>query len=124
MISMLRRRLMGNMAKAKNIATGTVTINQSECQVLTIPAFGFNPDHVAVFLDSNDTTLNVVISIFDGNVYCIRKHVTSTGGVHVTSYEHYTTNIENAVSENGVKYTIPNLNSYFTGTYRYVAWQE
>lgn len=122
MIPMLRRRLMSNMAKAKNIIMGTVTINQNYCQELTIPAFGFNPDHVAVFPESGNTAANMVISIFDGHVNYIKIRTVSGSGA--TFYERYTTNIENAVSENGVKYTIPNLSSYFTGTYRYVAWQE
>ena len=120
MIAMLRRRLMSNMAKAKNIATGTVIINQSSNQELTIPAFGFNPDHVAVFTESGDTAANIVISIFDGHVNYIKTQVTGS----VLHYYRYTTNIDNAVSENGVKYTVSQLQSYFKGTYRYVAWQE
>lgn len=122
MIGMLRRRLMSDMAKAKNIATGTVTINQNYSQELTIPAFGFNPDHVAVFTESGGTGANIVTSIFDGHVNYIRMRTVSGSGA--TFYERYTMNIENAVSENGVKYTIPNLASWFIGTYRYVAWQE
>lgn len=122
MIAMLRRRLMSNMAKAKNIAMGTVIINERYSRELIVPAFGFNPDHVAVFTESGNTGANIVTSIFDGHMNYIRMRTVSGSGA--TFYERYTTNIENAVSENGVKYTIPNLSSFFVGTYRYVAWQE
>lgn len=122
MIDKLRRRMILSMAKAKNIITGIVTINQNYSRELTIPAFGFNPDHVAVFPESGNTSANMVISIFDGHVNYIAMRTVPGSGA--TFYERYTTNIENAVNENGVKYTIPNLSSFFYGTYRYVAWQE
>ena len=118
MIAMLRRRLMSNMAKAKNIATGTVIPDNST--ELTIPAFGFNPDHVAVFTENGDTNANIVISIFDGHVNYIKKKVTGS----LLYYYRYTMTIDNAVSENGVKYTISQSRTGFDGTYRYVAWQE
>ena len=118
MITILRRRLMSNMAKAKNIATGTV--DTSSGNQLTIPAFGFNPDHVAVFTENGSTGANIVISIFDGHVNYIKTEVTGS----LLYYYRYTTNIDNAVSENGVTYTISNLRTSFSGTYRYVAWQE
>ena len=118
MIAMLRRRLMSNMAKAKNIATGTViSDNGTE---LTIPAFGFNPDHVAVFTENGDAGANIVISIFDGHVNYITTQITGS----LLYYYRYTMTIDNAVSENGVKYTISQSRTGFDGTYRYVAWQE
>ena len=118
MITMLRRRLMSNMAKAKNIATGTViSDNGTE---LTIPAFGFNPDHVAVFTESGSTSAAIVISIFDGHVNYISTQIVGS----LLQYARHTTTIDNAVSENGVKYTISISRTGFSGTYRYVAWQE
>ena len=120
MIDMLRRRLMGNMAKAKNIAMGTVIINQSSGTELTIPAFGFNPDHVAVFTEDGSTSAAIVTSIFDGHVNYITTRITGSN----LYYDRYTTNIDNAVSENGVTYTISQSRTGFNGTYRYVAWQE
>ena len=118
MIAMLRRRLMSNMAKAKNIATGTV-IPDNDTE-LTIPAFGFNPDHVAVFTESGSTSANIVISIFNGHVNYIKTQITDS----LLYYYRYTMTIDNAVSENGVKYTISQPRTFFEGTYRYVAWQE
>ena len=106
------------MAKAKNIATGTVIPDNGT--ELTIPAFGFNPDHVAVFTENGDTGANIVISIFDGHVNYIKTEVTGS----LLHYYRYATNIDNAVSENGVTYTISNSRTKFSGTYRYVAWQE
>ena len=120
MIAMLRRRLMSNMAKAKNIATGTVIIAGHSGTELTIPAFGFNPDHVAVFTESGSTSAAIVISIFDGHVNYISTQVVGTQ----LQYDRHTTTIDNAVSENGVKYTISISRTGFSGTYRYVAWQE
>ena len=118
MIDMLRRRLMGNMAKAKNIVMGTVTASSSAS--LTIPAFGFNPDHVAVFTESGSTNSAIVISIFDGHTNYIKTEVRGS----LLYYDRYTKTIENAVSENGVTYATPESRSGFSGTYRYVAWQE
>ena len=106
------------MAKAKNIAMGTVTASSGT--ELTIPAFGFNPDHVAVFTEDGDKNAAIVISIFDGHVNYIKTQVTGS----LLYYDRYTINIDNAVSENGVTYTISQSRTGFSGTYRYVAWQE
>ena len=38
MIGMLRRRLMSNMAKAKNIATGTIDAGNSHLTTISISA--------------------------------------------------------------------------------------
>lgn len=106
------------MAKAKNIATGTVTASSGT--ELTIPAFGFNPDHVAVFTENGSTGAAIVISIFDGHVNYIKTQINGS----LLNYNRYTMNIDNAVSENGVTYTISQSRTGFNGTYRYVAWQE
>ncbi len=122
MIPMLRRRLMSNMAKAKNIATGTVNAGNSHWTTTSISAqTGFRPDHVAVFIVAllrEDARQYHVLSIYDGSVLALDAN---------TSYMNVST-LQYTVNEQG--FTIANVidernnTYYFTGTYRYVAWQE
>lgn len=122
MIPMLRRRLMSNMAKAKNIATGTVNAGNSHLRTTSISAqTGFRPDHVAVFIVAllgEDARQFHVLSVYDGSVLALDFHTDYTN----ISTLQYTVNeqgftIANVIDESGDDY-------YFTGTYRYVAWQE
>lgn len=122
MIGMLRRRLMSNMAKAKNIATGTVNAGNSHWTTTSISAqTGFRPDHVAVFIValSGESALQYhVLSVYDGSVLVLDS---STYYTNISTLQ-YTVNeqgftIANVIDESSSKY-------YFTGTYRYVAWQE
>lgn len=78
MIPMLRRRLMSNMAKAKNIATGTIDAGNSHWTTTSISAqTGFRPDHVAVFIASEraESALQYhVLSTYDGSVLCLNVY--------------------------------------------------
>ncbi len=122
MIAMLRRRLMSNMAKAKNIATGTVSAGNSHWTTTSISAqTGFRPDHVAVFIASERTESALqyhVLSTYDGSGLCFDG---DTWYVNASS-------VQFTVNDSG--FTIANVigdsdhQCYFTGTYRYVAWQE
>ena len=122
MIGMLRRRLMSNMAKAKNIVTGTVNAGNSHWTTTSISAqTGFRPDHVAVFIASElaESALQYhVLSTYDGNIL---YHDAST-------WYKNTSSVQFTVNDSG--FTIANVKAdsdeqvYFTGTYRYVAWQE
>ena len=122
MIAMLRRRLMSNMAKAKNIATGTVNAGNSHWTTTSISAqTGFRPDHVAVFIVAllgEDARQYHVLSVYDGSVLALDDS---------TYYTNIST-LQYTVNEQG--FTIANVTDessndyYFTGTYRYVAWQE
>lgn len=122
MIPMLRRRLMSNMAKAKNIATGTVNAGNSHWTTTSISAqTGFRPDHVAVFIVAllgEDARQYHVLSVYDGSVLAL----------DVSTYYTNISTLQYTVNEQG--FTIANVTDessndyYFTGTYRYVAWQE
>ena len=122
MIGMLRRRLMSNMAKAKNIATGTVNAGNSHWTTTSISAqTGFRPDHVAVFISSEMTESALqyhVLSTYDGSALCfdMNTRYTNASSVQFTVNDSGFT-IANVIDGSDNKY-------YFTGTYRYVAWQE
>ena len=122
MMAMLRRRLMSNMAKAKNIATGTIDAGNSHWTTTSISVqTGFRPDHVAVFIVAllgEDALQYHVLSVYDGSVSALDVN---TSYMNVSALQ-YTVNeqgftIANVIDESSNKY-------YFTGTYRYVAWQE
>lgn len=109
------------MAKAKNIATGTINAGNSHWTTTSISAqTGFRPDHVAVFIASAITESALqrhVLSTYDGNVLCLDSY---------TEYAN-ASSVQFAVNDSG--FTIAHViagsdESYFTGTYRYVAWQE
>ena len=112
MIGMLRRRLMSNMAKAKNIATGTVQGSDKE---LIITGVGFRADHIAVLLQSNGN-VRYVQTVFDDNMaYYGSNNTFTTATIPVT------------IDEDGVTMSINDIASYalkFVGTYRWIAWQE
>lgn len=110
------------MAKAKNIATGTVNAGDSHYTTASISAqTGFRPDHVAVFIASEITESAMqyhILSTYDSSALCSDM---STWYMNASS-------VQFAVNDSG--FTIANviINSddqcYFVGTYRYVAWQE
>lgn len=109
------------MAKAKNIATGTVNAGNSHWTTKSISAqTGFRPDHVAVFivaLSGEDALQYHVLSVYDGSVLVLDNH---TSYVNVSALQY-------TVNEQGftiAKVINENSDYYFTGTYRYVAWQE
>lgn len=110
------------MAKAKNIATGTVNAGNSHLTTTSISVqTGFKPNHVAVFIASERTESALqyqVLSAYDGSILCTDA---DTWNVNASSAQF-------TLSDSG--FTIANVvvegdnQCYFTGTYRYVAWQE
>ena len=111
MIAMLRRRLMYSMAKAKNIATGTV---EGSGKTLSITGVGFKADHIAVLIQ-NDGHWNAVQTVFDGNmVYYGSGPTFKTANIPITFSENGAT-----MSTSGIT-----LGPNFVGTYQWVAWQE
>lgn len=111
MIAMLRRRLMSNMAKAKNIAVGTVT---GSSKTLSITGIGFRADHIAVLTQSNGHW-SAVQTVFDGNMAYYGSGPTFK-----------TATIPVAFDEDGVTMSTSDiiLGPSFTGTYQWIAWQE
>ena len=126
MIAMLRRRLMSNMAKAKKIATGTVNGNGSA--TLTISGLGFKPDHVAIVNTSYPPIGNAgVWAVYDEIQVGLRlTGVENQGPLSSLAFTHDSVTMTSCE----YKYRRPNssvsqpVNDPFTGTYRYVAWQE
>lgn len=111
MIAMLRRRLMSNMAKAKNIATGTVTASSGD---LTITGIGFRADHIAVLIQNNGSWREVQ-TVFDGDIAYYGSGPTfKTATIPIT------------FDEDGVTMSTSNiiLAPNFVGTYQWIAWQE
>ena len=107
----LRRRLMVSMAKAKNIATGTVTASSKQ---LTITGVGFRADHIAVLIQSGGFWYEVQ-TVFDGNtVYYVSGPQFKTSTIPVT------------FDEDGVTMSTSDLTyaTSFSGTYQWIAWQE
>ena len=99
------------MAKAKNIATGTVTASSRD---LTITGVGFRADHIAVLIQSDGSWGNVQ-TVFDGNtVYYGSGPTFKTATIPVTFDEDGVT-----MSTSGIT-----LGPRFTGTYQWIAWQE
>ena len=121
MIGMLRRRLMSNMAKAKNIATGTVTatIESSGAgglykrSLLTVSDLNFMPTNVVVV--RTEGVLQTTLYIWDSTSYYYASGGFATG-VITRSF-----NANGFVIEATGSLGSPGL---FDGTYHYVAWQE
>lgn len=115
---------MSNMAKAKNIATGTIDAGNSHWTTTSISAqTGFRPDHVAVFLASERTESALqchVLSAYDGNILCFNG---DTWYMNATSAQ-FTVNDSGFTIANVIFTESSDYQIYFTGTYRYVAWQE
>lgn len=112
MIAMLRRRLMNNMAKAKNIATGMVnveTISGSPVRVvLKTSGLGFTPNRVVCV---RTTPSNVaILGIWDSTGYNYTAAVS-------LSLSFDTDGFELSLVKSGPSSTL-------NGTYNYVAWQE
>ena len=102
---------MVSMAKAKNIATGTVTGSGKD---LIITGVGFRPDHIAVLIQS-DGKWSAVQTVFDGNmVYYGSGPTFKTATIPVT------------FDEDGVTMSISGiiLAPNFQGTYQWIAWQD
>ena len=109
------------MAKAKNIATGTVSTSGSK--TLTISGIGFKADHILIGLISPQFSggTNIgerrVWTVFDNQML---YYGTKTENAQVT---------EIVFADDSVRITSANpygsdQSKEFVGTYRYVAWQE
>ena len=115
MIGMLRRRLMSNMAKAKNIATGIARASTTQYDfTVTITGIGFRPDHVMmVTRETGEYTHD--IWIYDNKVGAVYGDGTYTYG-----YCNFTPNSDGAQFTN-----VFSTNQYrLDGDYDFVAWQE
>ena len=102
---------MSNMAKAKNIATGTVTASGTQ---LTITGVGFRADHIAVLIQSNGS-VRCVQTVFDDNM------------VYYGSNNKFTNvTIPVTFDEDGVTMSAANIHFSlsFDATYQWIAWQE
>lgn len=115
MIAMLRRRLMGNMAKAKNIATGNVNANGTTA---TINNVGFKANHLVMFpITSIEAWGSNAVYEESAGVYV---HIELDGN-YGTSKRPTTVNFkDNSITVTNEGDDTP----YMSGTYRYVAWQE
>ena len=121
MIAMLRRRLMSNMAKAKNIATGTVNAVVVSAGVagtqkhssLTVTDLDFMPTNVVVVRAA--VASQSILCVWDSTSY----YSGSNGGLAGT--------VTRSFNANGfVMEQTGTLGSggLFGGAYNYVAWQE
>lgn len=115
MIAMLRRRLMSNMAKAKNIATGIAkaSTNQDDFTV-TITGLGFRPDHVMMVTRMTETYT------YDFWIYDNRVGYGSGNANYYKGYCTFTPNSDGARFTNVESWN----NGYLNGDYDFVAWQE
>lgn len=113
MIAMLRRRLMGNMAKAKNISTGTFSDTNKNQHTLTVQTVGFKPDHVIFTIISGSGNASRLVSFFDGAVA-----LAFSGDMNFIKTSRY----GYQYNDNG--FTMNAGADSMNGTYRYVAWQE
>ena len=115
MIAMLRRRLMSNMAKAKNIATGIARASKTEYDfTVTITGLGFRPDHVMmVTRETSEYT-------YDFWIYDNRVGYGSGNASYSPGRCTFTPNSDGAQFTN-----INSSNQYLlNGDYDFVAWQE
>lgn len=121
MIAMLRRRLMSNMAKAKNIAVGTVTAEVVSAGVagtqkrssLTVTDLDFMPTNVAV----------VKVGAASQSILCVWDSTSYYSGSNGATSETVTRSF-NANGFEMVKVGSLAGAGIFSGTYNYVAWQE
>lgn len=102
---------MVSMAKAKNIATGTVTASSND---LTITGVGFRADHIAVLIQS-DGKWSAVQTVFDGNMAYYKSGPTFKTVTIPVIFD------EDGVTMSTSDITLP---PSFTGTYQWIAWQE
>lgn len=120
MIAMLRRRLMSNMAKAKNIAVGTVTATVESSgllekrSTLTVSDLDFTPTNVVV-VASDDSAIRILFTWGSMGYYAsdnqlISKDASATFTANGFGFES--------------KYSTGTEKQGFSGTYNYVAWQE
>ena len=115
MIGMLRRRLMGNMAKAKNIATGNINVSGS---TVTINNVGFKANHLVMFpITGLEAWSSNAIYEESAGVYV---HLETDGGYQLTSRPTTVNFKDNSITVTNEGDEYP----YMNGTYRYVAWQE
>lgn len=121
MIGMLRRRLMSNMAKAKNIATGTVTATIESSGVggigkrslLTVSDLDFMPTN-AVVVSVNATSQNILYVWDSTGCYVSANGVATKTVTRSFNVNGFTMEATGSVGATGL----------FDGAYNYVAWQE
>lgn len=121
MIAMLRRRLMSNMAKAKNIATGTVdavvvsagVAGTQKRSSLTVTDLDFMPTNVVVV--RAQAASQSILCVWDSTSY----YSGSNGATAETVIRSFNANGFEMVKAGSI-----GSGGLFGGTYNYVAWQE
>lgn len=121
MIPMLRRRLMSNMAKAKNIAVGTVTATiessgtggLNKRSLLIVSDLDFMPTNVVVV--RTEAASQNILCVWDSTCYYVSSNGVATEAI-TRSF-----NANGFVMEKTGSLVGAGL---FDGTYNYVAWQE
>lgn len=121
MIAMLRRRLMSNMAKAKNIAVGIVTATTESSG-----AGGINKRSLLTVIDLDFMPTNVVVVRTEAasqNILCVWDSTGYYNGANGTA----SVTVTRSFNANG--FVMEKIGSIvgaglFDGTYNYVAWQE
>ena len=115
MIPMLRRRLMSNMAKAKNIATGNVNASYD---TVTINNVGFKANHLVMFVITNlEIYQSFELYETSAGVYV---HRVVDGNWNTWDYPATVNFKDNSITVTLGGDDSPSMN----GTYRYIAWQE
>lgn len=102
---------MAAMAKAKNIATGTVIGSGTTLSIIDV---GFRADHIAVLIQNNGSWSKVQ-TVFDGNMVYYGSGPTFKTATIPTTFD-----------ENGVTMSTSDITlaPSFYGTYQWIAWQD
>ena len=115
------------MAKAKNIATGT--INGSGSNTLTISNLDFKPDHIMLIANNSINSNNYardIIAVYDNMSLSAFYGSPSAQYLPLASFTF--TNDGAVMTGDKYSYSTPdgsrNSTHKFRGTYSYVAWQE
>ena len=103
---------MSNMAKAKNIATGTATVqtisNPQRRAVLKVSGLGFTPNHVVCVHIGHGTV--PPLGIWDGTGYNSAMTINLSLSFDTDGFE--------------LAQVVSGPSAQFNGTYNYVVWQE
>lgn len=115
------------MAKAKNIATGT--INGSGSNTLTISNLDFKPDHIMLMANNSINTDNYardIIAVYDN--MSLSAFYGSNAAQYLPLASFTFTNDGAVMTGDKYNYSTPSgsrtSTHKFRGTYSYVAWQE
>ena len=115
------------MAKAKNIATGTINVSNSK--TLTISNLDFKPDHIMLIANNSINAENYardIIAVYDD--MSLSAFYGNTAAQYLPLASLTFTNDGAVMTGDKYNYSSPSgggtRTHNFRGTYRYVAWQE